>query len=345
MHEQGQLRYLCLNISIYSRLRAECSTLESMSFAIAPDDVRAAAERIRPLARRTPVMTSASVDAEAGMRVFFKCENLQRGGAFKIRGAANMILSLPEATLARGVVAYSSGNHAQAVALAAQHVGTSAVIVMPEDAPRSKMEATRAQGARIVTYNRFTEERMEIAERLRKETDATLVPPFNHPLIMAGQGTAALELLDETGSLDALITPVGGGGLLSGCAIIAKHLQPAIRVFGGEPEGANDTFLSLAAGERVAVQPKTIADGLRVPIPGELTFPIVQQLVERVALVSDDEIRATVRFLLARMKILVEPSGAAGAAAVLFRKLPPGLRSIGVVLSGGNVDFEDLAKY
>ena len=316
-----------------------------MPLAIAPDDVRAAAERIRPLARRTPVATSTSFDAEAGTRVFFKCENLQKGGAFKIRGAANLILSLPPESLTRGVVAYSSGNHAQAVAIAARHLGAPATLVMPEDAPRSKMQATESYGARIVTYNRFTESREEIARRLQQETGAALVPPFDHPLIMAGQGTAALELLEETGPLDALITPVGGGGLLSGCATIAKAMNPAIRVFGAEPEGANDTFLSMVAGEPVAVQAQTIADGLRVPKPGALTFPVVKELVERIALVSDDEIRATVRFLLLRLKILVEPSGAAGAAAVLFRKLPPEVRTVGVVLSGGNLDFEDLARY
>jgi threonine dehydratase len=316
-----------------------------MTLAIGADDVRAAAERIRPLARRTPVATSAGFDAEAGTRVFFKCENLQKGGAFKIRGAANLILLLPPESLNRGVVAYSSGNHAQAVAIAARHVGTPATLVMPEDAPRSKMEATRSYGARIVTYNRFTESREEIAGRVQRETGAALVPPFDHPLIMAGQGTAALELLEETGPLDALITPIGGGGLLSGCATIAKAMQPGIRVFGAEPEGANDTFLSLVAGEPVAVQAQTIADGLRVPKPGALTFPIVKQLVERIALVSDDEIRATVKFLLLRLKILVEPSGAAGAAAVLFGKLPPEVRSVGVVLSGGNIDFEELAQY
>ncbi|MBZ5579413.1 MAG: pyridoxal-phosphate dependent enzyme [Acidobacteriia bacterium] len=316
-----------------------------VTLAIHPDDVRAAAERIRPLARRTPVLTAAAFDAEAGLRVFFKCENLQTGGAFKIRGAANLILSLPEAVRARGVIAYSSGNHAQAVAIAARHVGAQATIVMPQDAPRSKMEATRACGARIVTYNRFTENREQIAGRLQQEGGATLAPPFDHPMIMAGQGTAALELLAETGPLDALITPVGGGGLLSGCATIAKDVQPAIRVFGAEPEGANDTFLSLAAGERVAIQPQTIADGLRSPMPGELTFPLVRQLVEQIALVSDDEIRAAVKFLLLRLKILVEPSGAAAAAAVLFRKLPPGMKSVGVVLSGGNIDFEELVGY
>jgi len=317
-----------------------------MTPAIQPDDVRAAAERIRPLARRTPVDTSAGFDSEAGTRVFFKCENLQRGGAFKIRGASNLILSLPESALAQGVVAYSSGNHAQATAIAARHVRAQATIVMPEDAPRSKMEATRAYGARIVTYNRLKDSRELIARKLLEETGATLVPPFDHPMIMAGQGTAALELLEEAGLLDALIAPIGGGGLLSGCATIAHDMQPAIRVFGAEPQGANDTFLSLLAGKRVSLpRTDTIADGLRSPQPGELTFPILQRLVERVALVSDDELRATVKFLLLRLKILVEPSGAAAAAAVLFHKLPRDIRRVGVVLSGGNVDFEELAKY
>jgi threonine dehydratase len=317
-----------------------------MTLAIDANDVRAAAERIRPLARKTPVMTSAGFDAAAGAHAFFKCENLQRGGAFKIRGAANLILSLTPEAVARGIVAYSSGNHAQATAIAAQHVGGRATIVMPEDAPRSKMEATRARGARIVTYNRFTESRESIAGAILKESGGTLVPPFNHPMIMAGQGTAALELLAETGPLDALITPVGGGGLLSGCATIAKAIDPAIRVFGAEPEGANDTYLSMLAGERVAVpHPDTIADGLRAPQPGELTFPIMKSLVERVVLVSEEEIRAAVKFLLLRLKILVEPSGAVPAAAVLFHKLPPEVRSVGVVLSGGNVDFEDLVTY
>ena len=317
-----------------------------MGAAITADDVRAAAQRIRPLAWKTPVLVSPDFDREAGLRVFFKCENLQRGGAFKIRGASNLILSLPPSVLKRGVVAYSSGNHAQATAIAAKHVGAQAIIVMPEDAPRSKMDATRAHGAHIVTYNRFTESREAIASAILKETQATLVPPFDHPMIMAGQGTAALELIDETGKIDALIAPVGGGGLLSGCATIAKSIDPDIRVFAAEPEGANDTFLSLLAGERVAIpHPDTIADGLRSPKPGELTFPIVRQLVERVLPVTDDEIRAAVKFLLLRLKILVEPSGAASVAAVLFRKLPAGLGTVGVIISGGNVDFEELAKY
>lgn len=317
-----------------------------MPLAIQPDDVRAAAERIRPLARRTPVITSDSFDAAAGKRVFFKCENLQRGGAFKIRGASNLILSLPDAMLARGIVAYSSGNHAQAVAIASKFVGAQATIVMPEDAPKSKLEATRSHGAKIVTYNRRTEGREAIAAEILRETGATLVPPFDHPMIMAGQGTAAMELLEETGQLDALITPVGGGGLIAGCSTIAKAMNPSIRIFGAEPEGANDTYLSLAAGERITVaHPDTIADGLRSPRPGELTFPVVQKLVERIILVSDDEIRAAVKFLLLQLKILVEPSGAVPAAALLAGKFPPEIQSVGVVISGGNVDFEELAKY
>jgi threonine dehydratase len=317
-----------------------------MNLAIQAEDVQAAASRIRPLARRTPVMTSSGFDTEAGIQTFFKCENLQRGGAFKIRGASNLILSLSRDALSRGVIAYSSGNHAQATAIAAKYVGTPATIVMPEDAPRSKLEATRAYGAKVVCYNRLTQSREAIAAELLKESNATLIPPFDHPMIMAGAGTTALELLEECGPLDALITPVGGGGLLSGCATIAKDRNPSIRIFGAEPEGANDTFLSFAAGQRIAVpEPETIADGLRSPKPGELTFPVLRRFVERIILVSDAELRATVKFLLLRLKMLVEPSGAAAAAAVLFRKLPTGIRSVGVVISGGNVDFEDLRQY
>jgi threonine dehydratase len=317
-----------------------------MNLAIQADDVRAAAERIRPLARRTPVFTSAGFDAAAKSRVFFKCENLQRGGAFKIRGASNLILSLPPDALRCGIVTYSSGNHAQGVAIASRHVGAQATIVMPEDAPRSKVESTMAYGAKVVTYNRHTESREGIAGEILKETGGTLVPPFDHPMIMAGQGTAALELLEEIGAVDALIAPIGGGGLISGCATIAKALHPSIRVFGVEPEGGNDTFLSMIAGQRVAVpHPETIADGLRSPKPGELTFPVVQRLVERVILVSDDEIRVAVKFLLTRLKLLVEPSGAVPAAALLFGKLPPDIGSVGVIVSGGNVDFEELSRY
>lgn len=311
--------------------------------AITAFDVRAAAERIRPLAKRTPVLTSAALDERAGCRVYCKCENLQTGGAFKIRGASNLILSIPAADLSRGVVAYSSGNHAQAVAIAARHVGAPATIVMPSDAPRTKLEATRGYGARVITYDRFSESRDAIAAGIVKETGATLVPPFDHPLIMAGQGTAALELLEEVPELDALVAPVSGGGLLAGCAVIAREMRPTIRIFGVEPENANDTFLSFLAGERVAIgPPQTIADGLAVTKPGELTFPILRRLAERILLVSDPQLREAVRFLLECMKILVEPSGAAGAAAALSGKLPREVRSVGLILSGGNVDLERL---
>ncbi len=312
-----------------------------MELAVQAADVREAAGRIAPLIRRTPVL----FDEVDGRRIFFKCENLQRGGAFKIRGASNLILSLTPEQLRRGIVTYSSGNHAQAVAIAAAHVGARATIVMPEDAPRIKMESTRKYGARIVTYNRATQVREEIAAGILQETGGTLAPPFDHPRIMAGQGTAALELLADAGPLDALIAPVGGGGLLSGCATIAKAIDPAIRVFGAEPEKANDTYLSLAAGKRVRVEPDTIADGLRAPTPGQLTFPVIQRLVEAVLLVSEEEIRAAARRLLLDWKLVVEPSGAVPAAAVLFGKLPKEIRSAGVVLSGGNVDFEEIVKY
>jgi threonine dehydratase len=313
---------------------------------LSPVMVRDAEMRIRPLARRTPVFTSTSVNEIAGVEVHFKCENLQRGGSFKIRGASNLIFSIPKEDLPRGVVAYSSGNHAQAVAIAAHHVGAPATIVMPADAPGAKMEPTRHQGARIVTYDRRRESREAIAERILKETGGTLVPPFDHPLIMAGQGTAALELLDVIPRLDALIAPIGGGGLLAGCATIAKAIKPEIRIFGAEPELANDTYLSLQAGRRVESPPReTIADGLRAPQPGALTFPVLLRHVEKVLLVTEDEIRETVKFLLMRMKLLVEPSGAVSAAAEMHHKLPPEERTIGVILSGGNLDFEQLATY
>lgn len=305
--------------------------------------VREAAGRISVLARRTPVMSSRSIDDRAGIRVRFKCENLQRGGAFKIRGAANLVLSSPVESLNRGVVAFSSGNHAQATAIAAQYAGIPATIVMPADAPRSKMEATRELGARIITYDRFRDNREAIAAAVLEETGGVLVPPFDHPMIIAGQGTVALELLEEAPEVDALVVCIGGGGLLAGCSTIAKEMLPDIRIFGVEPELADDTYQSFARGERVTIPtPDTIADGLRAPSPGKLTFPIIQKYVEKILLVSEEEIRATMSFLLERMKILIEPSGAVAAAAVLFGKLPPDIRSAAVVISGGNVDVDFL---
>jgi threonine dehydratase len=305
--------------------------------------LRQAAERIRPIVERTPVLTSHTFDAKSGVSAFFKCENLQKGGAFKIRGASNMIFSLSKEERAKGLIAYSSGNHAQATAIASRHVGAACTIVMPSDAPRSKLEATRGYGAKVVTYDRFRENREQLTRAIIEETGATLIPPFDHPLIIAGQGTAALELLAQAPQLDALITPVGGGGLLSGCAVAARSLNPTIRIFGAEPEGANDTYLSFRSGKRVEVNPDTIADGLRSPMPGQLTFAIVRELAEDILLVTEDEIRAAVKFLLTRMKILVEPSGAVPAAAALFGKLPAGIGRVGIVLSGGNVDFDQLA--
>lgn len=305
---------------------------------VTAEHIRHASERIRPITHRTPVLTSYLVNQRAGSEVFFKCENFQRGGAFKIRGAANFLFSIPKTEIARGVVAFSSGNHAQAVAIAARHLKVQATIVMPSDAPQAKLDATSDYGAIIVTYNRLSEDREALGRRISSDLGATLVPPFDHEWIIAGQGTTALELMEDQPDLDAIVTPIGGGGLISGCAIAARHANPKVRVFGVEPEDGNDFYLSLKAGERIEIPtPQTIADGLRAPKPGALTFPIVQKLVDEVILVSDQELRETIGFLASRMKIVVEPSGAAAAAAVLFRKLPGGLSKIGVVISGGNM--------
>jgi threonine dehydratase len=305
-------------------------------------DIRQAAERIKGIAHRTPVLTSRTFDERAGVHAFFKCENFQRGGAFKIRGASNFIYSIPKADLPRGVVAFSSGNHAQAVAIAAKSVGVAATIVMPTDSPRSKMEATRGYGASIVSYDRMREDREEIGRRISEETGATLVPPFDHEWIVAGQGTLALELLDEVPDLDTLVVCIGGGGLIAGCATVAKALNPKIRVIGVEPTDGNDTYLSRQAGHRVEIPPpRTIADGLRSPKPGAVTFPIVERLVDDIVLVSDDEMRETMRFCLGRMKMVVEPSGAVAGAAVMFGKAVGG--RTGIVVSGGNVDMDVIA--
>jgi threonine dehydratase len=301
-------------------------------------DIQEAAHRIEPIAHRTPVMTSHLVDREAGLNAFFKCENLQRGGAFKIRGAANFLFSIPPSDIGRGVVAFSSGNHAQAVAIAAAHLGTKATIVMPSDAPRSKVEATKSYGATIISYDRLRDDREAIGRKIAEETGATLVPPFDHEWIMAGAGTATLELLEQAPDLDALVVCIGGGGLLAGSLIAAKALRPSLRVFGVEPELGNDFYLSRKAGERVEIPPpQTIADGLRSPKPGALTFPIVNELAEDILLVTEDEIIAAMELIKTRMKLIVEPSGAVSAAAVLAKKLPPGIESAGVILSGGNI--------
>ncbi len=307
-------------------------------------DIRQAAARIAAIAHRTPVLTSRIFNQITGVEAFFKCENFQRGGAFKMRGAANFVYSIPKDDLPRGVVAYSSGNHAQAVAIAAKSVGISATIVMPTDSPQSKLEATRNYGARVVSYDRLRENREEIGRHISEETGATLVPPYDHEWIIAGQGTAALELLEAVPDLDTLVVCIGGGGLISGSATAAKALNSQIRVIGVEPEAANDTYLSRRAGHRVEIPPPvTIADGLRSPTPGAITFPIVQKLVDDIVLVTDDEMREMMRFFLTRMKIVAEPSGATAPAAILNGKIPKSARRVGVIISGGNVDL-DLVK-
>jgi threonine dehydratase len=308
-------------------------------------DVRDAAKRIEGVAHHTPVIHSRTLDDLVGAEVLIKAENLQRIGAFKFRGAYNAIRKLPADQLARGIAAYSSGNHAQAVALSARELGTTAVIVMPEDTPRSKLDAVAGYGAEIITYDRYTGNREEIGRKLAADRGLTLIPPYEHPDVIAGQGTAALELLDEVGRLDALVAPVGGGGLMAGSAIAAKGLQPGIRVVGVEPEAGDDTRRSLAAGERVTITvPRTIADGQAAPTPGELTFSINKELVDEIVLVSDDEIRDALRFAVDRLKLVMEPSGASGLAALLAGRLQPVPARIGVIVSGGNVGAKRLAE-
>jgi threonine dehydratase len=304
------------------------------------EDVRAAARRLGNRIHRTPVISSQSFDDASGFQVFFKCENLQRAGAFKIRGALNKLLTLSADERARGVVAFSSGNHAQGVALAARMVGTTAVVCMPKDAPALKVEATRNYGAQIVVYDRHTQDREQVARDIVERTGRVLVPPYDDPAIMAGQGTAALELLEDVPSLDALLAPVGGGGLMAGCSTVARALFPGLQIFGVETDTANDTYLSFRRGERVTIPPPpTIADGIRLTTPGALTFPILKSNLTDVLLVSDDEVRTAVRYLALRARIVVEPTGAVPAAAVLGKRLPlePGAR-VGVVLSGGNIE-------
>jgi threonine dehydratase len=303
-------------------------------------DIEAAARRFDGVAHRTPVVTSRTLDRLTGAEVLLKPENLQRGGAFKFRGAFNKISSLDAGERARGVAAFSSGNHAQAVAIAAGLLGTTAVILMPEDAPAAKVEATRGYGAEIVTYDRWTQDREALGAALAEERGLTLVRPYDDPLVMAGQGTAALELVEDAGPLDALVVPVGGGGLVAGCSTAAKGLRARTRVVGVEPEAGNDTQRSLAAGSRVSIEvPRTIADGLQAPIPGELTFEVNRLRVDEVVTVSDAELLEAMRFAFDRLKLVLEPSGAAALAALLAGKAGAAGR-VGAVLSGGNVGVE-----
>ncbi len=309
------------------------------------EDVERAARRLAGVAHRTPVVTSRTLDERTGAHVHVKAECFQRGGAFKFRGAYNKVSSLDEEALRRGVLAYSSGNHAQAVALAARLLGSHATIVMPQDAPAAKLDATRGYGAEIVPYDRWTENREEIGARLAAERGLELVKPYDDPLVMAGQGTVALELLEEAPELDVLVVPVSGGGLVAGCATAAKALRPGIRVVGVEPEAGDDTRRSLEAGRRIRIEvPRTIADGLQATEPGELTFEVISSRVAEIATVTDQEIVEAMAFLFDRLKLVAEPSGAVGVAALLAGKLEVRGLGVGVVLSGGNVGAERFAE-
>ena len=309
------------------------------------DMIQAARERIASRIHRTPVMTSRQFNEVAGKEVFFKCENFQRAGAFKIRGATNKILSLTEEEKRRGIVAFSSGNHAQAVALAGREAGVRALIAMPSDAPQAKVAATREYGAEVVFYDRQKQDREAFALDLAERERLVMVPPYDDEFILAGQGTCGLELIEDVPDLDCVLTPCSGGGLFAGVATAAKAANPSIRCYPVEPADGDDTRQSLLKGERVTIPPPaTIADGLRVQIPGRLTFPITQRLADDVLTVTDEEIVEVLRFILFRMKILVETSGAAAAAAVMSGKLPADVKRVGVVLSGGNIDPGLLVK-
>ena len=309
------------------------------------DTIRDAHKRIRSRIHRTPVITSRQFNEVAGKEVFFKCENFQRAGAFKIRGATNKIQSLTADERRQGIVAFSSGNHAQAVAVAGSEAGARVLVAMPDDAPAAKVAATRGYGAEIVFYDRRKQDREAFALDLAERERLVMVPPYDDYFILAGQGTCGLELVEEVPDLDCVLTPCSGGGLFAGVATAAKALNRGIKCYPVEPDTADDTRQSLLKGERVSIPPPpTIADGLRVTIPGKLTFPIIQQIADDVLTVTDDEIIATMRFILFRMKMLAETSGATAAAAVMFKKLPADVKRVGVVLSGGNIDPDLLKK-
>ncbi|UVC08040.1 threo-3-hydroxy-L-aspartate ammonia-lyase [Rhizobium sp. TH2] len=308
------------------------------------DDVKAARKRIEGIAHVTPVLTSRTADAQVGAQLFFKAENLQRGGAFKFRGAYNSIAALDASTRAGGVVAFSSGNHAQALAYAAKLLNIHSTIVMPNDAPDMKVAATKGYGADVVFYDRYTEDREAISRRVAVARGATLIPPYDYPDVIAGQGTAVLELFESVGELDLLVTPLGGGGLLSGSALAARALSPGCKVIGVEPEAGNDGQQSLDKGEIVRIPvPKSIADGALVTHVGEHNFPIMQANVDDIVTVSDAQLVATMRFFAERMKIIVEPTGCLAAAAILHGVIACSGRRVGIVLSGGNVDLATFA--
>lgn len=319
--------------------------VHARSSAVSFADIRAAADRLKGVAHRTPVLTSQTLDERTGAQIFLKAENLQRMGAFKFRGAYNRIAQLTPEQRRGGVIAFSSGNHAQGVALACKLLGVPAVIVMPNDAPELKVAATQGYGAEVVHYDRYTEDRAAIAKRLADERGATVVPPFDDADIAAGQGTATLELLEDVGALDVIVCPVGGGGLLSGTAIAAHEIDPKIAIYGVEPETGDDFKRSLEKGERVHIDvPKTIADGQQTQSPGEITFRIAQEENAKIVTVTDDQIRDAMRFAFERLKIVVEPSGASALAAVLSGVLPVAGKRAGVIISGGNVDAKRFAE-
>jgi threonine dehydratase len=314
--------------------------------AVSYADVAAAHERIKPYAKRTPVLTSSTIDALTGARVHFKCENFQRMGAFKFRGAYNAMSQLSPDERRRGVLAYSSGNHAQAVAVAGKMLGIRVTIVMPADAPSVKLDATRGYGAEVVLYDKHKEVREEVAERVARERGLAMIPPFDHPHVIAGQGTAAKELIEDAGPLDYLFVPVSGGGLISGCAVAASHLSPGCKVIGVEPEAGDDATRSFKTKTlQTCHNPDTIADGARTHSLGQLTFPLVLRYVHDMVTVSDAELVRAMFYLWERMKIVVEPTGALGAAGLFERGLPVAGKRVGVVLSGGNVDLRLLARF
>ena len=307
--------------------------------------IQEARERIGSRIHRTPVITSRQFNEASGKEVFFKCENLQRAGAFKIRGATNKIQSLTPEEKERGIVAFSSGNHAQAVAVAGREAGVRVLVAMPEDAPAAKVAATRGYGAEIVFYDRLKQDREAFALDLAERERLVMVPPYDDYFVLAGQGTCGIELMEEVPDLDCVLTPCSGGGLFAGVATAAKAMNPRIKCYPVEPDTADDTRQSLLKGERVTIPPPpTIADGLRVQIPGKLTFPILQRVADDVLTVTDEEIIATLKFILFRMKLLVETSGATAAAAVMYKKLPADVKRVGVVLSGGNIDPDQLKQ-
>jgi threo-3-hydroxy-L-aspartate ammonia-lyase len=310
------------------------------------DDVRNASQRIFDIAHITPVLTSRTADARAGAKLFFKCENLQRAGAFKFRGAYNAIAALTDEERRRGVITYSSGNHAQAMALAGQLQGVRVLVIMPSDAPAMKVAATRGYGAEVVFYDRFKEDREALGRQLAQRDRLTLIPPYDYPDVIAGQGTAVLELIEEVGPLDVLLAPLGGGGLLAGCALAAKALSPDCQIVGVEPEAGNDGQQSFRKGEVVRIPvPKTIADGAMTTSLGAHTFAVIRALAEDIVAVPDPMLVEAMRFFLERMKIVVEPTGCLAAAAALNGVFPCAGKRVGIVLSGGNVDLQSLSRF